>query len=68
MPQSVEDARQNSQALSAQCCIWRHFLTVLLQGDPSAVPQIVENIKALLGQKPMFGICMGHQILGQVRD
>jgi carbamoyl-phosphate synthase small subunit len=35
-------------------------------GDPSAVPQIVENIKELLGQKPMFGICMGHQILGQV--
>jgi carbamoyl-phosphate synthase small subunit len=35
-------------------------------GDPSAVPQIVENIKTLLGQKPMFGICMGHQILGQV--
>lgn len=30
------------------------------------MPQIVENIKTLLGQKPMFGICMGHQILGQV--
>lgn len=30
------------------------------------MPQIVDNIKALLGQKPMFGICMGHQILGQV--
>ena len=30
------------------------------------MPQIVENIKELLGQKPMFGICMGHQILGQV--
>jgi carbamoyl-phosphate synthase small subunit len=26
----------------------------------------VENIKALLGKKPMFGICMGHQIIGQV--
>lgn len=37
-----------------------------LQGDPSAVPKIVENIKTLLGVKPMFGICMGHQILGQV--
>lgn len=30
------------------------------------MPEIVENIKALLGVKPMFGICMGHQILGQV--
>lgn len=37
-----------------------------VQGDPSAVPEIVENIKALLGKKPMFGICMGHQIIGQV--
>lgn len=25
----------------------------------------MENAKAILGQKPVFGICMGHQILGQ---
>ena len=36
-----------------------------MQGDPSAVPAIVDNVKSLLGTKPMFGICMGHQILGQ---
>lgn len=35
------------------------------QGDPSAAPYAVENAKAILGQKPVFGICMGHQILGQ---
>jgi len=29
------------------------------------VPAIVDNVKSLLGAKPMFGICMGHQILGQ---
>jgi len=34
-------------------------------GDPSAVPYAVENVKELLGQRPMFGICMGHQVLGQ---
>eukprot|EP00878_Enallax_costatus_P001809 GHUV01001967.1.p1 GENE.GHUV01001967.1~~GHUV01001967.1.p1 ORF type:complete len:464 (+),score=105.30 GHUV01001967.1:62-1453(+) len=34
-------------------------------GDPSAAPYAVENAKAVLGQKPVFGICMGHQILGQ---
>ncbi|KAK9806878.1 hypothetical protein WJX72_005945 [[Myrmecia] bisecta] len=34
-------------------------------GDPSAVPYAVENARKLLGKKPMFGICMGHQILGQ---
>lgn len=34
-------------------------------GDPAAVTSGIETTKALLGtQKPMFGICMGHQILG----
>lgn len=34
-------------------------------GDPSAVPYIVKEIKKLLGVKPIFGICFGHQLLGQ---
>ena len=34
-------------------------------GDPSAVPYAVENAKAILGKVPVFGICMGHQVLGQ---
>ncbi|XP_024539687.1 carbamoyl-phosphate synthase small chain, chloroplastic [Selaginella moellendorffii] len=34
-------------------------------GDPSAVPYAVETVKELLGQVPVFGICMGHQLLGQ---
>lgn len=34
-------------------------------GDPAAVEEGIETTKALLqSQKPMFGICMGHQILG----
>lgn len=34
-------------------------------GDPAAVTEGIETTKALLNaQKPMFGICMGHQILG----
>ncbi|MBV8885458.1 MAG: glutamine-hydrolyzing carbamoyl-phosphate synthase small subunit [Chroococcidiopsidaceae cyanobacterium CP_BM_RX_35] len=34
-------------------------------GDPAAVSEGIETTKALLqSQKPMFGICMGHQILG----
>lgn len=33
-------------------------------GDPAAVTYAIENIRALLGQKPIFGICLGHQILG----
>ena len=34
-------------------------------GDPAAVAEGVETVKALLkSEKPTFGICMGHQILG----
>jgi len=33
-------------------------------GDPSAVSYGVETVKELLGKVPMFGICLGHQILG----
>ena len=34
-------------------------------GDPATVTEGIETTKALLkGGKPMFGICMGHQILG----
>ena len=32
-------------------------------GDPKDVPEIVEEIKKLIGKKPMFGICLGHQLL-----
>jgi len=32
-------------------------------GDPSAVPYAIENIKNLVGKIPIFGICLGHQIL-----
>lgn len=34
-------------------------------GDPANVKEPVENIKNLIGQIPMMGICMGHQLLGQ---
>ncbi len=33
-------------------------------GDPEAVPYAKENIAALVGKIPLFGICLGHQILG----
>jgi carbamoyl-phosphate synthase small subunit len=33
-------------------------------GDPAAVTYAIDAIRELLGQKPLFGICLGHQILG----
>lgn len=33
-------------------------------GDPQGVDYAVENVKALIGKKPIFGICLGHQIIG----
>lgn len=33
-------------------------------GDPAAVDYAIDNVKGLLGKKPMFGICLGHQVLG----
>ena len=32
--------------------------------DPAAVPYAAATVRALLGRKPIFGICLGHQILG----
>jgi carbamoyl-phosphate synthase small subunit len=33
-------------------------------GDPQGVPYAIENVRNLIGKKPIFGICLGHQILG----
>jgi carbamoyl-phosphate synthase small subunit len=32
-------------------------------GDPAAVPYASEAIKELVGEVPVFGICLGHQLL-----
>jgi carbamoyl-phosphate synthase small subunit len=33
-------------------------------GDPEPVTYGIDTVKALLGYRPMFGICLGHQIMG----
>jgi carbamoyl-phosphate synthase small subunit len=33
-------------------------------GDPEGVPYAIEAVRHLIGTKPIFGICLGHQILG----
>ncbi len=33
-------------------------------GDPSAVKYVVQTVQELIGKVPIFGICLGHQMLG----
>jgi carbamoyl-phosphate synthase small subunit len=33
-------------------------------GDPSAVTYVIETVRQLIGKVPIFGICLGHQMLG----
>ena len=32
-------------------------------GDPKDVPEVIDEVKKLIGTRPIFGICLGHQIL-----
>jgi carbamoyl-phosphate synthase small subunit len=34
-------------------------------GDPAATAYAVDTTRALLGHLPLFGICLGHQVLGR---
>ncbi len=34
-------------------------------GDPAALPYVVETAKKAIGRVPVFGICLGHQVVGQ---
>ena len=33
-------------------------------GDPAALDYAVGNVRALLGRVPLFGVCLGHQLMG----
>ena len=32
-------------------------------GDPAALDSIVESVRGVIGHRPVFGICLGHQLL-----
>jgi carbamoyl-phosphate synthase small subunit len=32
-------------------------------GDPAALEYVVDTVRALVGKRPVFGICLGHQLL-----
>ena len=33
-------------------------------GDPEGVPYLIATVRELIGKRPIFGICLGHQIIG----
>jgi len=33
-------------------------------GDPEPLDHVVDTLRSLLGEIPVFGICLGHQVLG----
>lgn len=37
-------------------------------GDPEDLEDVIENIKELVGKKPIAGICLGHQLLALTLD
>jgi len=52
---------------SAETVLSHHPDGILLSngpGDPEGVPYVIETVQKLLGKKPIFGICLGHQLLG----
>ena len=52
---------------SAESILSLHPDGILLSngpGDPEGVPYAIETVRQLLGKTPIFGICLGHQLLG----
>jgi carbamoyl-phosphate synthase small subunit len=33
-------------------------------GDPAALHGVIDTVRRLLGSRPLFGICLGHQVMG----
>ncbi len=63
--QSKEIAVFSSRTLAQDIQKWEPNAIFLTNGpgDPAEVRDAVENVKKLLGWRPVYGICMGHQIL-----
>jgi carbamoyl-phosphate synthase small subunit len=41
------------------------FFLVPGPGDPAALDYVVATVRELIGRKPVFGICLGHQLLSR---
>lgn len=68
--QSREVAVFSSRASASDIQKWEPNAIFLTNGpgDPADVKGAVENLKKLLGWRPVYGICMGHQILAHALD
>lgn len=55
-----------AKATSSEILSFRPHGIVLSNGpgDPAVVTYVIETVKELIGKLPIFGICLGHQMLG----
>ena len=54
-------------SVSAQTILNKGFNGVFVSngpGDPEPLTHVVDSLKTLLGKLPVFGICLGHQLMG----
>ena len=59
-PVPVHDARRGAARAPAD-----GVFLVPGPGDPAALDYVVDTIRELIGRKPVFGICLGHQLLSR---
>jgi len=61
----VEVVPASTTAADVLACESRAVFLANGPGDPATVPYAVEAIRGLLGAVPIFGICLGHQLLAR---
>lgn len=49
--------KNNYEFLPRWCCLTDG------PGNPTDIPEAIETVRQLMGQVPMFGICLGHQLI-----
>ena len=65
--QGFEVVRLPAHSSAAEIMKWKPAGLFLSNGpgDPATLTEIVDQVRELLGRLPIFGICLGHQLLGQ---